>query len=42
MRGFGAGGDTYYINAQATDDRQVIEAVKLLVSRASRQSRVYA
>ena len=41
--GADAGSSTnYYINAQATDDRRVIEAVKLLVSRASRQSRVYA
>ena len=37
-----AAGDTYYINLAATDDRQIIDAVRLVVSRARRQAAAYA
>lgn len=37
-----AAGDTYYINLAATDDRQIIDAVRLVVSRARRQAATYA
>lgn len=37
-----AAGDTYYINLSATDDRQIIDAVRLVVSRARRQAGAYA
>lgn len=36
------GGDTYYVNATATGDQQIIDAVRLVVSRARRQAGAYA
>lgn len=35
-------GDTYVINATATGDQQIIDAVRLIVSRARRQAGAYA
>lgn len=37
-----AAGDTYYVNATATGDQQIIDAVRLVVSRARRQAGAYA
>ena len=42
MRGVMPSGDTYVINATATGDQQIIDAVRLIVSRARRQAGAYA